>query len=177
MTAPQGKVRDSQKSLVYAAEDELAVVLSRGGTIEHFGSTLTLPEERRFGDVASIEPYLAKVLAFAPVARLPRACIPVTVRERRGITRAHYQRHTGPNGRGTIAIPPYRLGTRAQQGWALRETLVLHELAHHLSPRDGHGPDFVAHELYLIEHVIGPEAAHLLRVAFYENGVQIGETP
>lgn len=163
---------DSQRSRVYDAERELDFILAIGGTIEHFGSTFTLPAERRFGDVDSVSPYLDKVLAFAPVARLPRAGVPVTVRERRGITQAHYERDTS-----TIAIPPYRLGSRAQQGWALRETLVLHELAHHLCADDGHGPAFVAHELYLIEHVIGVEAAHVLRVAFYEHNVKIARRP
>lgn len=163
---------DAQRSRVYDAERELEFILANGGTIEHFGSTFTLPAERRFGDVDSVAPYLDKVLAFEPVAQLPRAAVPVQVRERRGITRAHYDRDTS-----TIAIPPYRLGSRSQQGWALRETLVLHELAHHLCDESGHGPDFTAHELYLFEHVIGPEAAHLLRVSFYEHHVKIGDAP
>lgn len=165
---------DSQRSRVYAAERELEFILANGGTIEHFGSTFTLPAERKFGNVDSVAPYLRKVLAFAPVARLPRASVPVTVRERRGNTLAHYERDTS-----TIAIPPYGLGSKTQQGWALRETLVLHELAHHLCPDSdpGHGPVFVAHELYLVEHVIGPEAAHLLRVSCYEHNVKIGGAP
>lgn len=164
--------RDSQRAKVYSAEDELNLILTRGGTIEHFGSSLVIPEERKFGDVDSIGPYIEKVLTFGPVARLPRASIPVTVRERRGVTRAHYEHDTR-----TIAIPPYRRGTPAQQGWALRESLVLHELAHHLCGARGHGPVFVGHLLYLIEHVIGAEAAHMLRIGCYERGVKIGETP
>lgn len=159
--------RDFQRSRVYNAEDELAAILTRGGLIEFFGSTLAVPEERKFGDVASVPAYLDRVLAHAPVARLPRAAVPVTVRERRGTRQAHYE-----YGTATIALPPYRLS-----GWALRETVVLHELAHHLSPEPHHGPDFTAHLLYLLHHVIAPEAEHLLRVAFSDRNVKIGPTP
>jgi putative metallohydrolase (TIGR04338 family) len=68
-------------------------------------------------------------------------------------------------------VPPYAAGG----GWALSETTVLHELAHHLGPdRPAHGPVFLAHLLHLYEHVIGPEAAHLLRVALAERGVTTG---
>lgn len=156
--------RDNQRARVYDAENETAAILKRGGTIEHFGSVLTIPAERKFGDVDSIQPYVDKVLAFPPIATLPRAAVPVTVRSRRGVTQAHYEHATS-----TIAIPPYRLS-----GWALRETVVLHELAHHLTPGAGHGPAFCAALLYLFEHVIAPEAAHLLRVAMYDRGVTIG---
>lgn len=158
---------DHQRSLVYEAEDELALVLGRGGAIEHFGSVFQVPDERKFGDVASIQPYLDAVLAFGPVARLPRAAVPLQVRERRGARKAHYE--ASPP---VIAIPPYRLG-----GWALRESVVLHELAHHLTPTMQHGGDFVAMLLHLLEHVVAPEAAHLLRVACYERGVEIGPAP
>lgn len=164
--------RDSQRSRVYNAEDELTLVLARGGTIEHFGSTFNVPDERKFGDVNSIQPYVDKVLAFGPVAALPGASRPVQVRERRGATKAHYEYASA-----TIAIPPYQLGTRAQQGWALRETVVLHELAHHLAGPVGHGPEFTAMLVYLVEHVIAPEAAHLLRVALWERGAKIGPAP
>ncbi|ANH37879.1 hypothetical protein I601_1443 [Nocardioides dokdonensis FR1436] len=161
--------RDTRRSAVYDAEDVVGRVLERGGTIEHYGSTLVLPGLRRFGDVADVPAYLDRVLAFAPVAALPRAGIPVAVRERRGARAAHYEPagEAGP----TIAVPPYRAGG----AWALTETTVLHELAHHLCPdRPPHGPAFLAHLLHLYEHVIGPEAAHLLRVALAERGVTTG---
>lgn len=160
--------RDDQRSLVYEAENELARILARGGMIDFFGSRLAVPDERKFGDVASIGPYLEKVLTYGPVARLPRAGVPVTVRERNGNRRAHYEADTA-----TIAVPPYRRGGT----WALRETVVLHELAHHLTPGEGHGPAFTAHLLYLTGVIIGAEAEHMLRVAFYNRDVKIGATP
>lgn len=158
---------DRQRSRVYNAEQELRLTLSHGGTITFFGSTLSVPVERRFGDLASIRRYLDQVLAFAPVARLSRAHLPVGLRERRGAAKAHYEHDTD-----TIAIPTTREGA-----WALREVVVLHELAHHLCGASGHGREFTSYFLYLLDVVIGAEAAHMLRVAFYERGVEIGATP
>lgn len=161
--------RDQHRTAVYDAEDAVGRVLARGGTIEHYGSTLVLPGLRRFGDVADVPAYLERVLAHPPVAALPRAGVAVGVRERRGSRAAHYE--TDADGTATIAVPPYRSGG----GWALSETTVLHELAHHLGPDSpSHGPVFLAHLLHLYEHVIGPEAAHLLRVALAERRVRTG---
>lgn len=160
--------RDRQRSKVYAAEGQVRQILGTGGVIDFFGSTLDVPAERKFGDVDSIAPYLHKVLAYAPVARLPRAQAPVTVRERRGASEAHYEYDAA-----TIAIPPYR-----RDGWALRESVVLHELAHHLcGPGMGHGPAFTAMLAHLFDHVIGPVAKHLLLVAYDQHGVEVGPQP
>ncbi len=95
---------------MYDAEDVVGRVLERGGTIEHYGSTLVLPGLRKFGDVADVPAYLDRVLAHPPVAALPRAGVPVAVRERRGARAAHYEPAgaAGP----TIAVPPYAAGGR-----------------------------------------------------------------
>ena len=69
--------RDRHRSTVYDAEDAVGRVLERGGTIEHYGSTLALPGLRKFGDVADVPAYLRRVLAHPPVAALPRAGVPV----------------------------------------------------------------------------------------------------
>ncbi|WP_323792940.1 TIGR04338 family metallohydrolase, partial [Nocardioides sp.] len=117
------------------------------------------------GDLASIQTYVDRVLALRSVAGLERASIPLTVRERRGHTKAHYERGTA-----TIAIPGHR-----HTGWAMRETIVLHELAHHLDPQfvPAHGPSYTATLVYLYEKVMSPEAAHLLRVQMWDTGVLI----
>ena len=47
--------------------------------------------------------------------------------------------------------------------WALRELVVLHEVAHHLCDSDPpHGPEFVATFCELAAAVMGPEVAHVL---------------
>lgn len=168
--------RDSQRSLVYSAESQVAFILEAGGTIEHFGSTLNVPDERKFGNVESVAAYIEKVLAYSPVAAYPRAKVPVHVRERRGQARAHYEYRTA-----TIAIPPHLPGEGGRRAWALREMVVLHELAHHLvgpgATGGGHGPEFAATLVDLFTHVIDPVAGHLLRVSLYEAGAEIGRLP
>ena len=69
-----------------------------------------------------------------------------------------------------MAVPGYRAGS----GWALRELVILHELAHHLAPdiEVAHGGAFVDRMITLVDGVIGPEAALLLRVTMADVGVQ-----
>ena len=92
------------------------------------------------------------------------AAAPLTVRPRRGLTAAHYERDDDG---ATIAVPERRTS------WALRELVVLHEVAHHLCDADPpHGPEFVATFCELAEAVMGPEVAHVLRVVYAKEGVR-----
>lgn len=118
---------DRQRSAVYAAEEQVAHLLERADRfpiVEVAGSHITLPIERRFADIASAQRYVAAVLDLRAVrADWPAAARPVTVRARRGAARAHYEFATA-----TIALP---LGDTRDR-WALRELVLLHEIAHHL---------------------------------------------
>ncbi|MBM3688618.1 MAG: TIGR04338 family metallohydrolase [Actinobacteria bacterium] len=170
--------RDQHRSAVYAAEDQLGRLLARGGTVDFYGSTLTLPVERRFADIASVQRYVDAVLALSTVReRWPRVA-PVRVRERSGLSRAHYEPAV-PERRSTatIAIP---LAGPVEARWAARETVVLHEIAHHLvaqdlPPEPLHGPTFCGVLLSLIATAIGPEAALALRAAFDGAGIRVTE--
>lgn len=166
--------RDGQRARVYEAESVVRGLFDRADRtatrgLELFGSNLTLPIERRFASVESVQDYTNRVLALNWVrARWPRAARPVTVRARAGTTAAHYE-----PGTATLAVPTRGEGTR----WALRELVVLHELAHHLEP-DGadlaaHGPEFLDRYLALVEEIVGGEAAFVLRVTLAENGVRL----
>ncbi|MFG1780923.1 TIGR04338 family metallohydrolase [Rhodococcus oryzae] len=165
--------RDSQRSRVYEAESVVRTVFDRADKgareLELFGSTITLPVERKFASVDSVQDYADRVLALNWVReRWPGAAVPVTVRARAGAAAAHYEA-----GAATIAVPLHTRGT----AWALRELVVLHELAHHLEP-DGaalapHGPEFVERYLVLVDEIIGGEAAFVLRTTMLENGVRI----
>ncbi|MFD1814315.1 TIGR04338 family metallohydrolase [Rhodococcus gannanensis] len=168
-------VRDAQRSRVYEAEALVRRVFDRadagtGRQVELYGSSITLPVERRFASVDSVQDYSDRVLALNWVRETwPRAAVPITVRQRAGTTAAHYEPATA-----TLAVPTSGSGTR----WALRELVVLHELAHHLEP-DGsdeapHGPPFVDRYLTLVDGVIGAEAALLLRATLVEGGVRLG---
>ncbi|PRC61415.1 TIGR04338 family metallohydrolase, partial [Mycobacterium sp. ITM-2017-0098] len=67
----------------------------------------------------------------------------------------------------TIAVPEVR------STWALRELVVLHEIAHHLSDTDPpHGPDFVATFCELAAAVMGAEVAFVLRMVYAKEGVR-----
>jgi putative metallohydrolase (TIGR04338 family) len=152
---------DTQKKQAYHAEWRLRRWLDQGDTVSVFGSTWVPEPEVKFGDVASVQRYVDRVLAYVP-GKQP----PVTVRERRGQTKAHYERcgHV-------IALPPHHIGG----SWALRETVVLHELAHHLSrtATEGHGPEF-AREFVRLHEVLGyPIRAMLLTIALAEEGIAI----
>lgn len=158
---------DSKRSRVYAAEREIRFMFDNADkydarTVQVHGSAVTLPIERRFASVESVQSYVDRVLALNWLgAPYPNAVEPVRVRERRGQRFAHYEPMPP-----TIAVPLYA-GNRA---WALRELVVLHEIAHHLTAGDGHGRPFVECFTTLVAEIIGAEAGFLLRAAMHENG-------
>jgi putative metallohydrolase (TIGR04338 family) len=155
--------RDTQRAKVYAAEEFVRTLFDRAAehgnrVVDFFGTQLTLPPEGRFASVAAVQRYVDDVLAHVGADRR------VTVRARRGATAAHYER----SDEGAIIAVPDRLRT-----WALRELVVLHEIAHHLSDAEPpHGPEFVATFCELADAVMGPEVAHVLRVLYAKEGVR-----
>lgn len=162
--------RDHHRSAVYAAEEQWARQLARGGTVDFFGSALQVPQERRFADIDSVQRYADSVLSLIGViTRWP--CVPgVRLRERAGAGRAHYSE-------GVIALP---LMGAVGERWAARETVVLHEITHHLVAHAhpgvaAHGPQFCGDEIALVEIVLGAEAALLLRAAFDGAGIPVAE--
>ncbi len=178
---------------VYTAEDRLARWLDLG-TVTVFGSRWALEPEVVFARVDDAQRYVDRVLTHLAAhgwrthgaGGCPLA--PVAVRPRRGALKAHYEQH-----KHTIAIPPAERGG----GWALRESVVLHELAHHLvaigadppgahveppaSPHDPpasphgppapHGPRFRRTLLAVFVEAGHPTAAALLGIAFADEGL------
>jgi putative metallohydrolase (TIGR04338 family) len=155
--------RDAQRAKVYAAEEFVRTLFDRAAehgnrVVDFFGTQLTLPPEGRFATVAAVQRYVDEVLAHVGPDR------PLTVRARRGVTAAHYER---VDDGATMAVPDRR------STWALRELVVLHEIAHHLCGAEPpHGPEFVATFCELAEAVMGPEVAHVLRVVYAKEGVR-----
>jgi putative metallohydrolase (TIGR04338 family) len=157
-------------SALYAAEDQWSAVLDRGGQVDFFGSRIDVPMQRRFGDIASVRSYVDRVLALPAVRAAYPAAGPVSVRERSGQRRAHYEPATA-----TIAIP-------MRDVWGGREAVVLHELAHHLacsagvptspSGRRWHGAEFQTAMGDLVIEVLGAQAALLLRAGYDAAGVR-----
>lgn len=173
-------MRDTQRAKVYDAEQLVRSVFDRAAefgqrTVEVHGSRLTLPVERKFASVDSVQQYCDRVLALGWVAATwERAGVPIRVRARAGNVAAHYE-----TGDAVLAVPLHaETGTRGRTAWALRELVVLHELAHHLEPRPdtvaAHGPEFCARYVELADGVIGPEVGLLLRLTFHDMGVRLG---
>ncbi|MEI7716759.1 MAG: TIGR04338 family metallohydrolase [Mycobacterium sp.] len=163
-------MRDSQRAKVYAAELFVRTLFDRAAehgspVVEFFGERLTLPPEGKFGSVDSCQRYVDDVLALPAVRGRWPGVSPLRVRARRSATAAHYETRSDV---GIIAVPD-----RDTADWALRELVVLHEVAHHLCPAGpAHGPDFVATMCELAELVMGPELGHVLRVVFVKEGVR-----
>ena len=170
MTATRPAARDAQRSKVYAAEHFVRTLFDRAAehgspAIEFFGTQLTLPPEARFASVPSVQRYVDDVLSLPAVRRQWPGVLPLTVRPRRAATAAHYEQRDGA---GVIAVP----GPDTAD-WAMRELVVLHEVAHHLnSTGPAHGPAFVTTMCALTELVMGPELGHVLRVVYAKEGVR-----
>jgi putative metallohydrolase (TIGR04338 family) len=170
VTVGDSTKRDSQRAKVYAAEEFVRMLFDRAAehgssAVEFFGTQLTLPPEGRFGSVASAQRYVDEVLALPAVRERWPGVSPLRVRSRRAATAAHYENY---HGTGVIAVPD-----RDTADWALRELVMLHEVAHHLcEAQPPHGPEFVETITTLAELVMGPELGHVLRVVYAKEGVR-----
>lgn len=164
--------RDFQRSPVYGAESALRTLIDRMletglPSVQLAGTDVVLTADRRFASIESVQTYTDAVLALPWVqARWPRAAQPVHVRARRSAAAAHYEATSQ-----TIAVPDQRIG------WAMRELVVLHELAHHLTWDDAappHGPAFASAMLELVTVLLGEQDGFALRVLDHEHGVRLG---
>lgn len=170
MNAEESAARDGQRSKVYAAEEFVRTLFDRAAehhsrNVEFFGAQLTLPPEARFGSVVSVQRYVDEVLVLPAVRQQWPAIAPLRVRARRAATAAHYENREGI---GIIAVPDLDTAD-----WAMRELVVLHEIAHHLcDAQPPHGSQYVATLCTLAELVMGPELGHVLRVVYAKEGVR-----
>lgn len=171
MAGDVARLRDYQRSRVYEAEHLIHRIFDRSfdyPVVEVAGSRLTLPAERKFASIPDVQRYIDKVLALGWVRETwERAAVPVTVGERRGAKQAEYLRFGA-----IMAVPAHQ----SRSTWALRELVILHELAHHLAEEIeiAHGPTFVDRLITLFGGIIGPEAAFLTRVTMLDVGVRVG---
>jgi putative metallohydrolase (TIGR04338 family) len=170
VNAEGSAARDWQRSKVYAAEEFVRTLFDRAAehgsrSVEFFGAQLTLPPEARFGSVPAVQRYVDDVLALPSVRRQWPKVAPLTVRARRAATAAHYENRDST---GVIAVPDLDTAD-----WAMRELVVLHEIAHHLcDAQPPHGSQFVATLCTLAELVMGPELGHVLRVVYAKEGAR-----
>lgn len=150
---------DRGRSAVYAAEDQWSRQVDRGGTVNFYGSHLTLAKQLTFDTLEGAQAYVVSVCG--QLRERGRDVRPPIVRARKGAKAAHYERKTQ-----TIAVP-------LDVTWALRESVLLHELAHHvMDPQaPAHGELFRSTMLDLVSLVMGAESATLLAAAY--RGVQL----
>lgn len=148
-----GQTADLGRARVYEGERRLAQLRRRGGPVTVYGSTWDVERETRFETIESIQAVCDRITRWLGGA-------PVQVRERRGHARATYLD-------GVIAIPT----RRTSDGWALTLLTVLHEVAHHRSAGDGHGPRFRAALLDLLRLCDQGVSAGLLRLFWAEGGL------
>lgn len=157
--------RDFQKSKVYASEHRLQGVIDTADqsgirTFEACGSTFEIPVEYKFRSLPDVQDYCDRALTTTGWTGPA-----VTVRDANARQfKAHHQA-------GVIYLPD-----RTVESWAWREVVVLHELAHFISPAGAsHGPEFCGALVRLVTEVIGPEMGFLLRLTYLQNGTRITE--
>jgi len=174
-TEQGARPRDTDRAAVYEAENLVRRLLDRSAefpVIEVAGSRITLPVERRFGSVESVQTYVDTALAIPAVReRWPdRSTCRCTVRRRRGSSQAHYEFA------GAVIAVPTAISDRRGTAWAMREMVVLHELAHHLlGELDAiHGKGFRESMLDLVDILLGPELRLLLLVSYADAAAASG---
>lgn len=174
-------MRDQGRSAVYAAEDQIARLLDRGGEVDFYGSKLQVPRQRRFGNLESVSSYLESLRSLTwGHGDTPRPDVVPTRSERLATWVA-------PN---IIRIPE-------SSTWAMTEMVILHEYAHHVAhhlgsrahlesetavgytagtkSRAGHGREFRQVFVDLVANAIGAEAGLLLTAALDQAGVGAGD--
>lgn len=164
--------RDQQRAKVYRAEDAWASRLdaARQGAVlaTVAGSSVLLPAERRLGSLVAARDYCGQVLALTAVIDAVGVISPPALRTRRGARAAHWE----PPGVIAVAVPVHG------EPWGLRETVLLHELAHHVGETtgrtQGHLAPFPAVLLLLVAAVLGEEAAFTLQVDYGQHHVEVG---
>lgn len=163
----------SETKRVYEGEHMLTDMLTEANRLDGIktvrlphGISVVLPVERMFASIETIQMYVDRVLGLTEVreAYPERASCPCAVRARKGDTKAHYQRSTA-----TIAIP-YGKDLR---DWAMRETVVLHELAHHLSSGHDHDVMFRRAQVLLLNICMGAEVGLAQTVLWDAQGLSM----
>ena len=135
------------------------------GEFDFFGSKLFIQGQRIFKELQEIQFYADQVLTNYQ-NRSSAQIESVRVRKRKGNQEAHYEFESR-----TIAIP-------VDANWAMKELVVLHELAHHITWQkdpnvQAHGPEFLQLFLDIVMQEMGSEVALILRAALDAQGLRI----
>ena len=139
-----------------------------GGWVEFMGVELHLAQERWFSSTEDIEKYLGGCYRSKWYKRVcPVSLRPVVITVKTHA--AHFQANYDYD--ATMRFPPFpRIGVNEMH----RELVVLHELAHHVTPLKypGHGAEFAGNFLYMVQQKLGPEYGALLTSAYAAHKVE-----
>ncbi len=147
---------DRHRGAVYWAEDQVARVMATPSRrVRIAGQILELPPQITLGTIEHAQRFVDQVLAHPDVVSAYPRRGPVTLVPTRGFRKASYRNRAAE---GEIRIPQ----PDSRGRWALAQTVLLHEVAHHLAVGAGHGREFRAalRELYRLH--LGSGAEQLL---------------
>lgn len=159
---------DNEK-IIFSADEAIRRLLDMAGMsnegellYDGYGSTFIVPTDRKFADIASIQRYVDSVLQLDWVQEKwpERSQLPIRVREKTKGSRLRATYEKLPD-TGEILIPAHLEGGR--KSWAMRESLVLHEIAHHFA-KGIHGEEFVSTLVEFIARLIGPHVGLLYQI-------------
>jgi len=149
------------QDVVYDAEHTLRGYLrhSAGELVNIAGVSLVMPMDARFGgDIRQVDEWASAVAMREGYGK-------VKVREGApSLSKKAYYRA------GTITLPRYNKGP-----WAWRQSVVLHELAHHMTVGHGHDDRFADTLADLLSKYIGHEAGLAYRILLDKNGMKVGK--
>ncbi len=115
------------------------------------GVTITVPHERKFGHIDTVRKYVEHVCTSEGFS------VPAVVESKKLKNRAYYE----PLG-VRITMPNFD-----KARWAWREIVVLHEIAHHMQPFQGHSDPFQKTFADLLGKYIGSEIGWAYSVLRY----------
>lgn len=126
--------------------------------VEIHGSTLYIPLELRFGNIESVQTYIDLTLGKDEIIqRYPKAEIPLQVHAMRDNKEPYYRQNK-------IGLPDHGGGISP----AMREIVVLHEMAHHLGS-SGHSQRFLDAYIDLVEKNMSPSLGLYMRMIYEES--------
>ena len=162
-----------QQIAVYASQDALELILNdsaRDIKVFHgYGSSFPIPLERKFSEMDQVENYVNRVLKLNTIQNVYGKLSPVAVKEIPTNENGEYK-DRGRYSNGVIHLSPHGGGISNH----MRETYILHELAHHLvNPYGRHGGQFVEAFLDLISAAMDEQLAYLFKILLMEAGAKV----
>ena len=145
---------------VYRAEWTLQSIMSSDAPYTAFGSTFVLPPDIKFSELEHIQAYVNRVIDRINSDLDRDFGYPEVMTGRKTLHKKAYQQ-------GNRIVLPHRESGK----WAWNVTVVLHEVAHFLTPGHGHDATFTGMLTYLFEIAVCPEAAFVYRTLLMESGM------